>query len=1256
MSTEEEEEFITTKEYKRLFKHISNKNVRRIKFQPKERPSLPMNNQNSISSSSSAPEATDAPNVVGRSSLSSTNVKDLIQQNEERIQNLTTVTERLKKYAELSHNRKSTADPNIGLVSSSTSEIHCDKRIHPISSSNKSTSLLVVPTMEQFSRKSSLSQQSSSVEITRRRGSTEKSSQPKEPEKRRSSSSSSKPKKPESLKEKRKESKKTGTDSPEDIHNTDSPNSVATQSDSDSDSNSDSDSSSENPPPQEVESKTKSIPKAKPKLPTLKEITLPSPQAKTKLPSINLQGTSSSSEEAKPPAQTPGKLGFALKLDQVRAIQKEESESNPANLLSPRFKSKTPRGNIQQDHLSQSRNYDSTEYLYDRPDLRTNVQFDPPLSEDEKNDVNKCVEKLSSASLVKLVEKLTLLNTGSRVDDIEFFILTYSSYTTPTNLLHLLISRYNGPIAGPPHIQKYYEEKKQIIKNGTMNVLKHWIALRIGDFLDNGNLVSELNKFMPSLNIISLIEFDTMRIIQEKNYISSLRPSSPALNFLSINPDELACQVTWAERRMMVNIRPTEYLKQAWNKQNKQRDAPNLVQTISWFNKMSTWWCTEIVKEESSEGRCRVITNLLLMAQKFRELQNFNGIMEILSTLHNSSISRLKNSWSNVSKQLMEVFEELGKLMSPKSNFKNYREALSKIKPPYIPYLGVFLTDLTFTDDCKPDEVDGMISLDKVRTMGKKIKEIQQFQEVDYSTEIMIENNSLRALILNPEIFSDNDIYRISKLRETGALSNASAPRNSSQLKKYGKYFEKVKVNGTQEVSVEPIHLVERDWNLLMICAQIKTYSENETILQQGIRNTCLYRIKTGNVNRLVKRKDDHFYLAGLINEGGMFGEMSILNDAKTADQIVSNMSGTEVYEFDFNFVMAILNTQANTASRFFRALATTLAQRLRDNNTKLNDPNSKLMSNEEMSRRNRRKSLEQIGNQDMIRSATSDGIRSSSSETNAIEPPRARRKSSSPAIIGNFMSIRGSGNDLIRDNKIVKKSTSQIDETILKEFPCVLYKTVTQHAGKLLITQKYVCYYSKVLNVKEMMEYNSITEIDKGDDNYLTFQCIDKKVVIKIKKIEEAYGLISCIWKFTLKKDTYSEKEKHQPLSSDDWDLILRGSKAVLYQKDEKIVTEGENYQKIFQIESGSCRIEKVSNDGVNTVLGTIKEGETFGEISFLEGEGASASVIADGDVELYIIEGYFINVLFSTQPGFAGRFYHYLCSILASRLAPKS
>jgi RasGEF domain len=118
--------------------------------------------------------------------------------------------------------------------------------------------------------------------------------------------------------------------------------------------------------------------------------------------------------------------------------------------------------------------------------------------------------------------------------------------------------------------------------------------------------------------------------------------------------------------------------------------------------KLSLWISSEIVKLETPGDRGAFISFLIEVANRSLTLGNFNGVMEILSSLHSAGVSRLKLSWANVSPRLMDSLARLDTLMSSQGNFANYRKALRTQPPPFIPYLGLWLTDLTFVDDSNP--------------------------------------------------------------------------------------------------------------------------------------------------------------------------------------------------------------------------------------------------------------------------------------------------------------------------------------------------------------------------------------------------------------------------------------------------------------------------------------------------------------------------------------------------------------------------
>lgn len=122
-----------------------------------------------------------------------------------------------------------------------------------------------------------------------------------------------------------------------------------------------------------------------------------------------------------------------------------------------------------------------------------------------------------------------------------------------------------------------------------------------------------------------------------------------------------------------------------------------------------------------------------MVARYCKRLQNFNGLMEILSGVNSSAVRKVKSIWAALSAKEMAMYEELNQLMDPSSNYQKYREYLSECAKPCLPYFGtkvcsfwyfiififyvfsppsgIFLTDLTFVDDGNVDiQLDGTLN------------------------------------------------------------------------------------------------------------------------------------------------------------------------------------------------------------------------------------------------------------------------------------------------------------------------------------------------------------------------------------------------------------------------------------------------------------------------------------------------------------------------------------------------------------------
>ena len=82
-------------------------------------------------------------------------------------------------------------------------------------------------------------------------------------------------------------------------------------------------------------------------------------------------------------------------------------------------------------------------------------------------------------------------------------------------------------------------------------------------------------------------------------------------------------------------------------------------------------------------------------------------LFTVVSGVTATSTFRLKKTWALLDRNTATMISELQTLLSRDNNFKNYRAALRLVQPPLLPYLGVYLTDLTFIDQGNSDLLPG---------------------------------------------------------------------------------------------------------------------------------------------------------------------------------------------------------------------------------------------------------------------------------------------------------------------------------------------------------------------------------------------------------------------------------------------------------------------------------------------------------------------------------------------------------------------
>ena len=92
--------------------------------------------------------------------------------------------------------------------------------------------------------------------------------------------------------------------------------------------------------------------------------------------------------------------------------------------------------------------------------------------------------------------------------------------------------------------------------------------------------------------------------------------------------------------------------------------------------------------------------------------------------------------------------------------------------------------------------------------------------------------------------------------------------------------------------------------------------------------------------------------------------------------------------------------------------------------------------------------------------------------------------------------------------------------------------------------------------------------------------------------------------------------------LTDDELGVIANITKRKDFKLGDTIFTESEDGQSIYIIKRGEVKACKVAPDGELFTLTTMKDGDIFGEMSFLDGRPRSATIIAISNLETYAIE----------------------------------
>jgi hypothetical protein len=382
---------------------------------------------------------------------------------------------------------------------------------------------------------------------------------------------------------------------------------------------------------------------------------------------------------------------------------------------------------------------------------------------------------LTGGSLPALVERLTAHGSTPDALFVSTFYLTFRLFCTPISLTEALIHRFDY-VGEAPHIATP-------VRLRTYNVFKGWLESHWRHETDNealplirGFAENKLAAVLPGpgqrlLELADKVSVADVTLVprlvssmaktaasvtyapadapipspsitrSQINALSNWKNGGNAPSILDFDPLEVARQLTLMQMSIFCSITPDELLGAKWTKDKTGTETPNVKAMSTFSTKLTNMVVETILEHEEAKKRAVAIKSWIKIANQCSLLHNYDALTAIVCALTAASIQRLKITWDQVSVKRKEMLKSLEAIVHVSSNYKALRAHLHDRVPPCLPFVGMFLTDLTFVDIGNPatkttDTGLTVINFDKHMRTAKCIAELLRFQIPYRLTEV----------------------------------------------------------------------------------------------------------------------------------------------------------------------------------------------------------------------------------------------------------------------------------------------------------------------------------------------------------------------------------------------------------------------------------------------------------------------------------------------------------------------------------------
>ena len=232
--------------------------------------------------------------------------------------------------------------------------------------------------------------------------------------------------------------------------------------------------------------------------------------------------------------------------------------------------------------------------------------------------------------------------------------------------------------------------------------------------------------------------------------------------FMEIDPDDMADEMTRIDWVIFGSIRIRDMVRHVslpQDQKDKCRSLKNVNRMVSHFNHIAQWVANMILIRDKPKHRAPCLEKFMVIAQKLRQLNNYNGLAAVLAGINGTAIHRLAQTRALVSPEVQKRFAGLVLLMGTQKSHFAYRLAWENSPLPRIPFMPLHRRDLVSAEEGSKTFVGAhgdRINWKKFEVLGEVLLPIMKSQGQPYPN--LHRHEMSRELVLECRMPTDDEV------------------------------------------------------------------------------------------------------------------------------------------------------------------------------------------------------------------------------------------------------------------------------------------------------------------------------------------------------------------------------------------------------------------------------------------------------------------------------------------------------------------